>query len=99
LTAVDDNVVTTSVSDGTLRAFGKCLDVADGATANRTQVQLFACNSTPAQQWTYNPSSGALVNPLSGRCTDVPDGIAEDGKQLQIYDCNVTASQRWTLPI
>ena len=39
-------------TDGTIRALGKCMDVA-GATANGTQIQLWDCNGTGAQQWRW----------------------------------------------
>lgn len=35
--------------DGTIRVFGKCLDVRNGATGNGTEVQLFDRNGTAAQ--------------------------------------------------
>ncbi len=53
-------------SDGTIRAFGKCLDVAFGGTANGTKVQLWGCDNTGSQQWVYRPYE--LVNPQSNKC-------------------------------
>ena len=43
----------------TLRAFGKCLDVANSGTANGTKVQLWDCNGTGAQKWVIQ-SDGSL---------------------------------------
>jgi hypothetical protein len=31
---------------------GRCLDVAGGVNANRTNVQIFDCNRTKSPQWT-----------------------------------------------
>ncbi|HET7502030.1 MAG TPA: GH92 family glycosyl hydrolase, partial [Kofleriaceae bacterium] len=84
--------------DGTLRIAGKCMDVTASGTGNGTKIQLFACNGTPAQEWRPNPSTRALVNPMSGRCLDDPSSTTTDGTQLQIWDCNGTAAQQWTLP-
>lgn len=86
------------MGDGSIRAFGKCLDVADSAGANNTPVQLYTCNNTGAQQWMYRPSTGALVNPESRKCLDVPNGNTTDGTRLIIYTCAGSPNQRWTRP-
>jgi len=36
--------------DGSLGA-GRCLDVTGAATANATQIEIYDCNGTGAQQW------------------------------------------------
>lgn len=83
--------------DGTLRALGKCLDIAYAGTANGTKVWLVSCSSAnPAQQWVYQPATGALRNPASGRCLDDPNASTNDGTQYAIFDCNVSSAQRWT---
>src|SRR5207302_432375 len=48
---------------------GKCMDVTGGGTANGTQVQLWDCNGTGSQQWSWRQQS-RIVNPQSGRCLD-----------------------------
>lgn len=86
--------------DGTVRAFGKCLDV-DGsgtATGNGTPVKLWDCNGSGGQQWIAH-SSSALRNPASGRCLDTPAGNASPGTDLAIYDCNGLWPQEWRIPI
>src|SRR3979490_3098477 len=42
----------TVATDGTIRALGKCLDVASANSANGTKVQIYDCNGTAAQSWT-----------------------------------------------
>jgi hypothetical protein len=37
---------------------GRCLDDPHSTTVNGTQLQLFGCNGTPAQQWTVGFYSG-----------------------------------------
>uniref|UniRef100_UPI003B63C1AC ricin-type beta-trefoil lectin domain protein n=1 Tax=Streptomyces sp. NRRL S-325 TaxID=1463899 RepID=UPI003B63C1AC len=46
---------------------GKCVDVAGGAVANGTAVQLYDCNGTAAQQWTVGADGTirALGRPAS----------------------------------
>ena len=78
--------------DGTtLRTLGRCLDIAAGATTNRTKLQLHDCTGNPAQQWI--PHGNGLQNPASGRCLDSPAGATTNGTRLQIYDCNNTPAQ------
>ncbi|MFE6824051.1 ricin-type beta-trefoil lectin domain protein [Streptomyces sp. NPDC057690] len=72
---------------------GKCLDVAGGATANGTAVQLYDCNGSAAQRWTVQPD-GSLQ--ALGKCLDVVGGSAADGAKTQLYDCNATGAQRWS---
>ena len=74
------------------------MDVTSSGTANGTRIQLFTCNGTGAQQWSWNSSTRALVNPQSGRCLDDPSSSTVDGTQLQLFDCNLTGAQQWTLP-
>jgi hypothetical protein len=86
-------------SDGTIGVFGKCLDVTGSGTANGTKVQLYDCNGSGAQQWTYT-TNHSLRNPNSGRCLDDPNSVANpisSGTQVQIWDCNGTGAQHWIL--
>ena len=73
------------------------MDVTGGGIANGTQIQLWDCNGTGAQQWSWRQQS-RLINPQSGRCLDVTGGATGDGTRLQLWDCNDTAAQAWHLP-
>jgi hypothetical protein len=72
---------------------GKCLDVAGANPANGTQVQLWDCNGTAAQNWT-RPGDGTIR--ALGKCLDVSGGSTADGARVQLWDCNGTGAQRWT---
>ncbi|MCK2215013.1 family 16 glycosylhydrolase [Actinomadura sp. ATCC 31491] len=72
---------------------GKCVDVAGASTANGTAVQLYDCNGTAAQSWSWN--SDGSVRAL-GKCMDVTSGSTANGAQVQLYDCNGTGAQKWT---
>ncbi|MEO3873496.1 RICIN domain-containing protein [Nonomuraea sp. B12E4] len=72
---------------------GKCVDVAGASTANGAAVQLWDCNGTAAQNWTWN--SDGSVRAL-GKCMDVTGASTANGAQAQLYDCNGTGAQRWT---
>lgn len=79
----------TGPGDGTIRAYGRCLDVSGGAVGNGTPVILHPCNGDRAQDWAHRPG-GQLVNPQSGRCLDAsPSGMI-------IWDCHTGANQRWS---
>lgn len=85
--------------NGTVQAFGKCMDV-DGsgtATGNGTKIELWDCNGSAGQQWTIQ-TNGALQNPQSGRCLDTPAGNITPGTDLKLYDCNGLWPQQWKSP-
>ncbi|MEV4758839.1 ricin-type beta-trefoil lectin domain protein [Micromonospora sp. NPDC049559] len=72
---------------------GKCVDIAAASSANGTQVQLYGCNGSTAQQWTVGDDG--TIRGL-GKCLDVAAAGTANGTKVQIYDCNGTAAQRWT---
>lgn len=83
-------------SDGTIRALGKCLDVASGGTADGTRVQLWDCNGTAAQQWAV-PAARDIVNPQANKCLDATGGSSANGTRLQIWTCTGAAAQKWAV--
>ncbi len=74
-----------------VNANGMCLDVRSSNTANGTPVQIWPCNGTGAQQWTY-VEAGSTLHAL-GKCLDITGGGTADGTKVQLYDCNNTAAQ------
>ncbi|MER7890605.1 ricin-type beta-trefoil lectin domain protein [Micromonospora sp. NPDC094482] len=72
---------------------GKCLDVAAASSADGTPVQLYDCNGTAAQQWTFG--ADGTVRAL-GKCLDVRDNATANGTRVQIWTCTGSANQRWT---
>jgi glucosylceramidase len=72
---------------------GACVDVAGGATANGTAVELFTCNGTAAQRWSV-AADGSLQ--ALGKCMDIVAGGTANGTQVQLFDCNGTGAQKWT---
>ncbi|MFF9915416.1 ricin-type beta-trefoil lectin domain protein [Streptomyces sp. NPDC013457] len=83
---------TQSATQGLVGLGGKCLDVAGGADADGTPVQLWDCNGTAAQHWTVHPDG--TVRAL-GKCLDVTAGATSDGAKVQLYTCNGTGAQNW----
>jgi hypothetical protein len=76
---------------GLVNTNGLCLDVRSSGTANGTPVQIYTCNGTAAQQWTY-VQAGSTLHAL-GKCLDINAGGTADGTKVQLYDCNNTAAQ------
>ncbi|GHJ43918.1 hypothetical protein Cs7R123_12600 [Catellatospora sp. TT07R-123] len=72
-------------------ANGLCLDVRSSGTANGTPIQIYTCNGTTAQQWTY-VEAGTTLHVL-GKCADISGGGTANGTKIQLWDCNNTGAQ------
>src|SRR5271166_4665026 len=72
---------------------GKCIDDAGAATNDGTAIQIWTCNGTTGQNWTWNSSDGTLH--ILGKCMDVTGGGTANGTQIQLWDCNGTGAQQW----
>jgi hypothetical protein len=72
---------------------GKCIDDAGANTTNGNAVQIFTCNGTNAQNWTWNSGDGTLR--AFGKCMDVSGGATANGTPIDIWDCNGTGAQEW----
>jgi hypothetical protein len=71
----------------------KCVDVRYGQTANGTPIQLYDCNGTASQRWTFTDGSiRAFV-----KCMDVTWAGRLNGTRIQLYDCNGTGAQVWQI--
>lgn len=73
---------------------GKCVDIENSGTANGTHVQLYGCDSTDAQNWTFAPGAGGTFRALGG-CMDVTSSGTANGTPVQLWECNGTGAQRW----
>jgi len=73
---------------------GKCVDVAGANPADGTQVQLYTCNGSGAQQWTVG--TDGTIRAL-GACLDVNGGLNADGTKIQLWTCAAgNTHQQWT---
>jgi len=84
---------TTAVTGAITGIGGKCLDVAGGAAANGTRIQLWTCTGGAAQRWSAG-ADGTIT--ALGKCLDVAGASTQNGAAVQLYDCNGSAAQRWT---
>lgn len=72
---------------------GKCIDDANAVAVNGNAIQIFACNGTNAQSWTWNSGDGSLR--VLGKCLDATNGATVNGTLVQLFDCNGTGEQEW----
>jgi lysophospholipase L1-like esterase len=72
---------------------GRCLDVANVAQTNGTQVQIWDCNGQANQQWTATGAGELRV--YGTKCLDVANMGTADGSQVHIWDCNGQSNQKW----
>ena len=70
---------------------GKCLDDSGAGTANGNKVDIWSCNGSAAQKWTF--SGGALS--VLGKCLDDASQGGNNAK-LVIWSCNGHRAQTWT---
>lgn len=75
-----------------MQALCKCLDVRGGYIADGTTVDLYTCNGTAAQQWTYDQATGELQ--VLGKCLDSSGGATSDSTPLVIEPCTCSTTQQ-----
>ena len=77
------------------------VDVANGKTVNKTNIQLYNSNNTDAQKWNIkylNDGYYSITSKLNdNKCLDVSNAVFLSGTNVQLYDCNNTDSQRWII--
>jgi len=72
----------------------KCVDVPGANFVDRAPVQMYTCNNTGAQQWTFD---GNTVRSQNNKCLDVDGGATGNGAVVQLYTCNGSGAQQFTL--
>ncbi|MET7419493.1 beta-1,3-glucanase family protein [Dactylosporangium sp. NPDC005555] len=71
----------------------KCVDVPSSNFTDGNQLQMWNCNGTGAQNWTF---SGDAIQ-AGGKCMDVAAGSLANDAKIQIWTCNGSGAQRFTL--
>ncbi|GAA1861498.1 hypothetical protein GCM10009751_18980 [Myceligenerans crystallogenes] len=72
----------------------KCVDVPNSSFADGVQLQIWTCNGTAAQRWTFHPDGTVRAG---GMCMDLAWGNAANGTAVQLVNCNGNVAQRWVL--
>jgi hypothetical protein len=87
----------TMPGDGTVRAYGYCLDTAGPVrTGTYKWAQLSACSGAASQQWAVRPGE-AIYNPALNDCLD-GYGLTASGGRIESYPCNGGINQRFSIP-
>jgi streptogrisin C len=73
---------------------GKCIDVPSSDFSDGKRLQLWTCNGSTAQRWTFH-SDGTLR--AGGKCMDVAWANTADGTAVQLANCSGNAAQQFTL--
>jgi hypothetical protein len=86
---------------------GLCLNDPGSSATKGTQLVIYACNGTGAQQWTIPyatpTSTSEITSPITnsqnqGMCLDDWDGKAVNNNKVDIYTCNDGQdTQQWTV--
>ncbi|WP_246356877.1 S1 family peptidase [Pyxidicoccus fallax] len=72
---------------------GKCIDVPNSNFSDGVQLQMYDCNNTSAQKWTF--VNGTLQ--AGGKCMDVAWASTANGAAIQLANCNGNAAQQFVL--
>jgi lysophospholipase L1-like esterase len=77
----------------------RCMDVAGGSSADRTNIRNWTCNFSLAQKYRVESVSGGvrLVNVASNKCVDVDGNNLADLTNVQLYTCNGTGAQSFEI--
>jgi hypothetical protein len=73
---------------------GKCVDVPGANFADGAQLQMYGCNGTAAQNWTF---TGGTLRTQNNMCMDVAAGSTANGAAIQIATCNGNPAQQFIL--
>lgn len=76
-----------------VNANGMCLDNDNRSTTNGNKIQIWGCNGTVAQQWSFVEAGSTLR--VQGKCLDIAGGATGNGTKVQLWDCNSTGAQVW----
>ncbi|WP_083959161.1 ricin-type beta-trefoil lectin domain protein [Herbidospora mongoliensis] len=90
-------LTTTGGGGATSRLIGwqdKCVDVPNSNGADGQRLQLWDCNGTNAQNWTF-PGDGTVR--AFGLCMDVAWGSTANGAVVQLATCSGNAAQQFVL--
>jgi streptogrisin C len=89
--------LTTTGGGGTSRIIGwqdRCIDVPNSNGVDGQRLQLWDCNNSNAQNWTF-PGDGTIR--AFGLCMDVAWGSTANGAAIQLAGCSGNPAQQFVL--
>ncbi|RCG31444.1 hypothetical protein DQ384_10355 [Sphaerisporangium album] len=72
----------------------KCIDVPNSNFSDGVPLQMYTCNGTNAQRWTF---TGGTLRTQNNKCMDVAWGSRDNGAVIQIATCSGNAAQQFVL--
>jgi streptogrisin C len=72
----------------------KCVDVPNSNFSDGVPLQMYGCNNSGAQKWTF---TGGTLQTSNGKCMDVAWGSTANGAVIQIVGCNGNPAQQFVL--
>ncbi|HXW72056.1 MAG TPA: RICIN domain-containing protein [Methylocella sp.] len=85
------------LAPGTLNQRQLCLDRYLAGTTVGTQVEIYPCNGTAAQNWFFN-LSGQIQDPKSGLCLGLVPVLPNNvDQQLTMQPCGSDIFQQWSI--
>lgn len=72
----------------------KCIDVPNSNFSDGVRLQMYGCNNTGAQKWTF--VNGTLQT-SNNKCMDVAWGSTANGAAIQIVGCSGNPAQQFVL--
>jgi beta-glucanase (GH16 family) len=73
---------------------GRCIDIPGANPVDGARLQMYDCNGTVAQKWTFNADGSVSA---MGKCVDAQAAGTSNGTPIQLYTCNGTGAQKFTL--
>jgi hypothetical protein len=72
-----------------------CIDNHNNTLADGNKVDVWSCNGSGAQNWTFQPDGTITIAP--GWCLDVTGGGTSDGTLVDLHSCDGSGAQQWQL--
>jgi hypothetical protein len=79
-------------SDDTIRMAGKCLDLSNNSAYNGGKIQLWDCNNSNAQKWTYDTGGRIRLRDNFNWCLD--NDYGGWGAKLYLWQCT-SNTEKW----
>jgi beta-glucanase (GH16 family) len=73
---------------------GRCIDIPGAAPNDGALLQIYDCNGTAAQRWTFEADGTVRA---MGKCMDPAGGGTANGAAIQLVTCNGNPVQRFVL--
>lgn len=76
-----------------------CIDNRRNSTAQGTQLRIYTCNGSTAQEqyFDYDGSIKFKPNATTTLCVDNANASTANGNPIRLWGCNGSAAQRWVL--